>query len=81
MRPIESFSNTSIIRIERTNNCSDNFFCTSTLAIQLTIDDSDILNVTSLTCEAINFTVPYDIDVKTEALLNITRKRKLCLVM
>lgn len=73
---LESYSNI-VSNVTRINLCDDKQFCsTSLLSLNIAINDSRLLTLTSIKCTAVNSTSPYDINISTDISVNVINNGK-----
>ena len=59
---LNTFSNTTVSILQSYAQCDSNMVCTSGLSLSLTINDQSLKAINTLTCNALNSTVPYTLN-------------------
>lgn len=62
----ESYGPSIIRNLVANKTCDENQFCTSIRSFTITFNDSSLIYVKSIVCEAKNTTIPYNINLKSK---------------
>jgi hypothetical protein len=60
---LNTFSNSSVQILNSTSQCDSNMICTTILELNVTFNDQYLYSITSISCNAFNTTMPYNLNI------------------